>query len=121
MLTHFATLAWTLGVAAMLLVPGSAHPQRLPWPDGTDKLVHLLLFTGQTALMARSAQVLGLRRPRLAAGIVSLVLALSLESAQHWVPRRHVEPADFVANCAGIVLGMVLGRHRQDETEEAAP
>lgn len=79
-----------------------------------DKVVHLALFAAVTWL--------GLRCGLTPTWLVALMLmqaALS-ELVQHWwLPQRGGDWWDFVADVAGIVLGLVLGRARRGSVERS--
>jgi len=98
----FAAL-WAVGwliVAALLLmpVPGGV-------PDGTDKVVHFLLFAslafGAIGFSHRAGQLAGLALVTIAGGI-------GLEFAQRLVGYRTFDLTDITANALGASSGYVL-------------
>jgi VanZ family protein len=98
----FAIL-WGIGwlvVAALLLMP-------LPGgvPDGTDKVVHFLLFAGLAfgaiGFSHRVGQLAGL-------ALVTIAGGTALEFAQRLVDYRTFELADATANALGASLGYAL-------------
>lgn len=116
-----ATLAWAGLTAGALLLPTANLTHWMPgvpWVRlalvfagwGLDKLVHGALFGVLAALAARSARGLALRRPALAVFTVATLYAVALEAAQHWVPDRRADALDFLADLAGIALGLWFTR-----------
>ena len=102
---------WGLMIAAV--VAGSLAPaEDLPqiWFPGADKLQHFLgyaVLSGYAAMLFASRRALGAA----AAGLV--LLGIFIEGAQ-WAltATRQADPADLLANLAGIALGQVLGATR---------
>jgi VanZ family protein len=85
---------------AVLFTPGDQVPLA---PPGVDKLVHLMLF----AALALSGRWAGIRAGGLTA--VLLVYAAVSEVVQGLSPlERSASVADWLADAAGVVLGVVL-------------
>jgi VanZ family protein len=99
---------WGLMIAAVVagsLAPADDLPQ--VWFRGADKLQHLLgyvVLSGYAAMLFESRRALGAA----AAGLV--LLGILIEGAQ-WAltATRHADPADLLANLAGVALGQALG------------
>jgi D-alanyl-D-alanine carboxypeptidase/D-alanyl-D-alanine-endopeptidase (penicillin-binding protein 4) len=108
---------WTALVAAVLLTSGSRVPSlevplwipplMLQW---SDKVVHAVLFFGETFFLLRWLVLSERRRPRLTAALLAGGLALATETAQRWVPYRTADPEDLVANLAGVLLLLAFSR-----------
>ena len=101
--------AWTLLLLVGLLWPGDSLPGLdtgcLPdLPEGSDKLVHAVLFAVETLLLRRWLGGAGRTHPLLGAVLLAAVLAASTEVLQTWVPRRRADPADLAANVLGIAV-----------------
>ena len=95
-----AAFALGLGVSVVVLfMPASGVPTA---PDGTDKVVHLLLF----AALALTGRWAGVARAPLGLGLVAYA-ALS-EVIQGLAPLgRSASLADGAADTAGIALGLL--------------
>ena len=101
--------AWTLLLLAGLLWPGQStselDPGFLPdLPEGSDKLVHALLFAVETAFLWRWLDDTGRPSPLLGAVVLAVALGATTEFLQRWVPQRQTEAADLAANLAGIAV-----------------
>ena len=102
---------WGLMIAAVVagsLAPADDLPQ--VWFPGADKLQHLagyVVLSGYAAMLFASRRALGAA----AAGLV--LLGILIEGAQ-WAltATRHADPADLLANLAGVALGQALGATR---------
>ena len=85
---------------AVLFAPADDVPFA---PPGVDKLVHLALF----AALAVTGRWAGIARTALAVGLV--VYAAGSEILQDLTPLdRSASVADWVADVAGMILGLVL-------------
>ena len=106
---HAGAAAWTLLVCLLLLLPGNVRPPggSFPWtfPEGSDKLVHGLLFFIETRFLLGSFRHLRpgpyRRSPLAAAVLASVVLGVLTEVAQLWVPYRAGSGADLLADTLG--------------------
>ena len=102
-------VGFALAVAAVVwasLMPPAALPQM----SLDDKLQHLASYA-LVALLggAAFAEGPGALAGALAVAIGLTVLGLGLEVAQGWVPGRHADPLDGLANAAGAWLGAGAG------------
>ncbi|KFN49071.1 hypothetical protein [Arenimonas composti] len=91
---------WVLCIALSLL-PAPA----MPVPVGNDKVGHFLAYF---VLSAWATQIFASRRARWSAAGALLALGAGMEAGQ-WLltSTRMAEPADLLANCVGILLGLV--------------
>jgi VanZ family protein len=87
-----------LAVSAAMLFSPSA-PATGPF-DGSDKVVHFLIFMTLAALGRRA----GLSLPALAAGLVAY--AIGSELIQGLEPNRSSSPTDALADACGILVGL---------------
>lgn len=73
----------------------------------SDKVHHLIAYAVIAAL-----GMLGYRGPRAAVAVVigSIALGGLLEIGQGYVPGRYADMLDFVANAAGVAVGLILAR-----------
>jgi VanZ family protein len=73
----------------------------------SDKVHHLIAYAVIAAL-----GMLGYRGPRAAVAVVigSIALGGLLEIGQGYVPGRYPDMLDFVANAAGVAVGLILAR-----------
>lgn len=101
--------AWAGVVLAATSVPlpaGAMEAGGLP----VDKAGHFLLYAGFGAIVLGAAGWTSTGRRRLltlAAVAVSLLLFAALDEAhQAWIPAREPSVADWVADAAGITVGM---------------
>lgn len=101
--------ATTLILALTLMpLPEGDGPGLFP---GADKIAHLGMF----ALLGLAAQADAAARGRLRAGAIAaaafgLLLAAGTELAQAFIPGRGADPADFAADAAGLISGLLAGR-----------
>ncbi len=109
MLRHLRwALLWALLILVLCLLPGDRLPE-WGWFDllDLDKLVHALLFFGQTVLLASA--FLGMGRPQQALGwAVGLAVAFGLgtELLQGLEALgRRTDPVDMLANSIGALAG----------------
>jgi hypothetical protein len=96
---------WSIwAVAAALTILGSLTPRLvLPGPAGTDLLVHALAY----AALAVPPLLICRRRPALLLLFGIALLGLSLEGAQSFVPGRHPDLGDSLADLCGILAVML--------------
>lgn len=102
---------WALMIAAVAagsLAPADDLPQiRFP---GADKLQHLL---GYAVLSGYAAMLFASRGARGAAAAGLVLLGILIEGAQSALTAsRQADPADLLANLAGIALGQAIGATR---------
>jgi hypothetical protein len=107
--------AWAVLVAAALFLTGPEMGGLAPWirwleSVGGDKVIHFVLFLGQSLLLVRVFPAP--RRPRhlalaclLAAGYGAVT-----EAVQALHPARSAELGDLVADLIGAVLGAIAAR-----------
>lgn len=83
-------------------LPASDLPLQAPFP-GFDKIAHIVLFVpvGLTAFWAVPHRWVG-------ALVLALGFALFDELHQAFVPGRHSDVADFLADGVGVLLGLRL-------------
>ena len=96
---------WWLAIVLVIVV-SLMPPPPMAVPRGFDKLEHLsgygLLAAGAVLLFAR-------RAAQLRAGLGLVLLGVALEFAQGALTRaRLADPADALANAAGVALGLLL-------------
>lgn len=98
---------WGLMIAAVVvgsLVPSASLPQT-PFP-GADKLEHLL---GYAAMSGYAAMLFDSRRAQTAAAAGLVLLGVLIEGAQTTLTvSRQADPADMLANAAGVALGQAV-------------
>jgi VanZ family protein len=85
------------------LTPGVAGA---PDPEGFDKFEHLLAF-GSLALAAALAWPAGWRAS-LRASASLLAYGATVEVLQIWIPLRHADLHDLLADAIGIACGLLL-------------
>ena len=81
-----------------------SEPQAEAAPQ-LDKLEHIVAFAA-LAFVARLAS--HGRRPALWVGLSLLAYGLFIEVVQSWLPSRHADVLDLVADAVGIALGLLL-------------
>ncbi|MGH7477104.1 MAG: VanZ family protein [Longimicrobiales bacterium] len=103
-LVYLPALLW----AALLLLLGSIPDVGLPRSDlPLDKAAHFLAYGVLGALACWGWH--GLRRPPLGVVLLGAIgIALADELHQRSVPGRAAEPADVIADAAGIAAGAGL-------------
>lgn len=105
---HRRILGWTLVGYATALVTGTHLPRDVLYelPE-SDKLVHLLAYTGLAILATAYCKAIqGHLDIRLFAMILGLtVFAAVDEFTQRFVPGRHSDVADWQADTLGVLLG----------------
>lgn len=91
-----------LAVIALSLVP----PPPMTVPRGFDKVEHMI---GYLLLSAGAVLLSASRSAQLKAGLGLIALGIALEFAQALLTQtRAAEPADALANTAGVVIGLLL-------------
>ncbi len=101
---------WAAAVAWMgMIFIVSAQP-RLPLlldsPDLQDVLGHFTVYAVLAALLRWALAGSGVRRPGLWAFALALLYALSDEFHQSFVPGRHPDPLDILADSAGAAAAL---------------
>ena len=95
----------------IFLQSSQPSPERLPQFPLADKLVHFLGYGILGLLFIRAFQTTRLRP---AACIILSILAailygISDEIHQIYVPTRHSDPMDMIANTLGSIFGVLVG------------
>ncbi|RRN59498.1 VanZ family protein [Pseudoxanthomonas sp. SGNA-20] len=94
---------WLLAVA-VVCVASLTPPPPMELPRHGDKVEHLLAYA---ALAAAAVQVFRPGRALWAAGIGLVLMGVALEFAQGALTQtRMADPADALANTAGVLLGL---------------
>ena len=119
LLAHGPALAWTFFLCWALLSPADdlkPIEDRFPWdlPEGFDKIFHGLLFYFETLFLVRSLRAvrLGPSTTPMASTFAitwAIILAITLgaltEGAQLWIPNRHADGVDWIADTIGALAG----------------
>ena len=92
--------------AAVLFFLSSRPSVGVPLPNGLDKLAHLVAYLVLGLLLARAVSRLGL--PPLSAIAIGWVYGFLDELHQSFVPGRHAEVGDWIADALGVVLGVAI-------------
>ncbi len=103
-------LAWS---AAALVLAASLAPLPSEFgnvPQGSDKLVHIVMYATLTALFARAYRAL----PAVPLGLALLCYGAIIEAAQHLLTTRSGSLADAIANGAGILIILSIVALRPD-------
>ena len=99
---HVVAGLWTAFVCVTLTLPVDGLTDRAPpFPEGTDKLVHGLLFFFESLFLLRSFRHLRLEYPLPAAVAAAVLLGAATESVQLFLPHRSGDGADLVADALG--------------------
>jgi VanZ family protein len=106
---------WLPGLGwATLIVVGTSIPAAdvPPSPDGTDKVVHLLVYAVLGLLLTRAAvHEWPRKRPAvLAAALIAATASFGAldELHQRFIPGRFADVADWLADATGATLAIVL-------------
>jgi len=107
-------MAWVLLLVYWPALFVLTHLPRLPAPDirGSDKIAHFTAYLALTILFWLARY--GRRRPSLHGRTIYYVLLLMLcygvvdEISQQWVPNRFADWVDWLANTAGVVMGLFI-------------
>lgn len=111
------TLIWTLLLCIVLVQPAAQPiiPTGLPpGPKSWDRelffnSMHLLGFCLlMLAWYAALSLHMKVSQAQIGALLVGLILGASTEMAQSLTPDRNADPLDFLANVAGLALGLLL-------------
>ena len=104
----FIQVVWILSIALVTYL--SLSPQiDLPFGfKGIDKVYHSLAYLWLAAIPFLGFQSITMA---LAGALLMIPFGIGLEYAQEYVHGRFFSVADMVANGAGVVLGMTLGRY----------
>lgn len=109
---HLYTSLWIITVTVLMLMPTDVLPD-IGWrslrPEYSfDKVLHVLAFLAMTLLLARSfGELESVRRPVIAAALLTLGFSLLLEVLQSLVPWRSFEVLDLVADTVGVLLALL--------------
>jgi VanZ family protein len=102
-------------LAAAIFLGSSTRSSNLPgpFPPGTDKVLHAVVYAALGALIARAwwrraRQPITRLRLVLWAALMATGYGLSDEIHQLFVPGRHFDLADLAADALGAVLGAIL-------------
>ncbi len=102
-----AFICWSLGMAYLLLIPGSDMPQ-VKFFEWQDKVAHFSLFCGWCFLL-----VLFLEKPHKVTFTIVLIIGLFMAGFTEWlqlyIPHRSADLLDFVADIIGVLVGLGLG------------
>ena len=99
---------WTLVLLAVLLLPGGGIT---PFKDFQhwDKIAHFCLFAVTGFLSIYGATFFPKFRTRCIFGLIfGLTLAIGTELGQSLIPSRTVSIFDFLADLAGLILGVLV-------------
>lgn len=100
---------WLLAVA-VVCVASLTPPPPVELPRHGDKVEHLLAYA---LLAAAAVQVFRPGRALAAVGVCLVLMGVGLEVAQGALTRtRMADPADALANTAGVLLGLATVRLR---------
>lgn len=104
MVTRAAFISGLLAIVALALYPDLKLPEHRLTAGGTDFFWHILAFFmltfGARVIWASGAVV----------ALVMVLLAVSLEFLQYFVPGRGVFLSDVVASLTGVALGFATLR-----------
>lgn len=108
---------WTLLVAVLLTLPGSAFPEE-DWLDKIwfDKWVHIGLFAAFVVIWSwgfKRSHTAATRLPAvfLLLAILSAIYGTGMEFVQkYWVTNRSFDGGDILADLAGAILGYFFSR-----------
>lgn len=106
-------IAWFFIILVLIVIPGRNMPPTGSWFEMlmVDKWVHAFLFGVLTYLLVRPLKA---GRKSMVTGIMVALLSLyglSTEFIQHYlVPGRSFDPWDWVADNAGIIIGLYINK-----------
>ena len=95
---------YVTGVIVLSVLPGSGAPSPI-W----DKLAHCLIYMGMAILAAFTFQPGRSYRYSL---IFAILLGVSLEGIQSFIPLRTASLYDGLANTLGVIAGAVIWRKK---------
>lgn len=102
-------------VSGLAFMPAQAQPETLPQ---LDKLQHVAAFAALAALAMLSSTG---RRPCTRVALPLLGYGLFIECVQAWLPSRHGDILDLLADAAGIGLGLLVLRGLRRRWPDAGP
>ena len=98
--------AWAACILIATLIPG-AHIPRVNVPE-FDKMVHFVFYAVFAWLMFRA-----LESPSAGRRVITVLLAIAVFAAldefhQRFIPGRYMDEADWMADMAGAMIGLVV-------------
>ena len=99
---QLASFVLLVVVTALALVPSAPQELSLGW----DKLNHTSAFCALAVVWRFAFPGNAWRWVQLAAGLMALGVAI--EVAQHFVPGRHADATDLLADALGAAAGMLV-------------
>lgn len=109
-----ATIAAAAVIAWLTLTPQPVPETGMEWPEGTDKVVHFVMFFALMAAAVRDWRLSG-RRMTLTA-LTALAVGAALFGGidellqQNVVAGREGSAGDFIADIAGIAAAALIAR-----------
>ncbi len=100
-------ILWALGLFLLSEIQGTPDAFQ-PFLAISDKVVHFVLYLALGGLLARARWVGGTEGWHGAFLLVGLLYAAIDEWHQSFVPGRTPEPADWLADAAGVAVGYVF-------------
>ncbi|MCC6142659.1 MAG: VanZ family protein [Candidatus Hydrogenedentes bacterium] len=105
-------IAVALYCGAIFYMSHQSHPVPEEYQfDGLDKIVHVFLYGGLTALVSAGIRTAPRRASAMRQFWVPIVFAVSFgivdEFHQYFIPLRNFDPLDVVANTTGALLAQV--------------
>lgn len=82
-------------------------PNLLPMGFYTDKILHMFVFGNATIII--TYKYLGAPKKLITAITILILIGLSIEIIQSFVPERMAEPEDIASNIIGILYGFTTG------------
>lgn len=112
-------LAW----AALIFMLSSLHdlPGDNFLPEFSDKIAHVILYTVLGYFLTRAMRSKGGlpgRAPLAATFVLGVAYGLTDELHQAFVPGRTPDPADLLADAAGVAMGIFVYILRQKKSNE---
>lgn len=104
---------WLIAITFASLMPASSLPDHVPLPLGTDKAVHIVMYTILTLLARVAFMRAGHGNPyRRSLAIAATIISygILIEILQPLISTRRFEWADILANTAGVLCGCLLWR-----------
>ena len=103
-LIEFTSIRYaTLAVVISLVVVGCLHPDIHVPAHGVDIVIHLFVFFGVSLVVFELLDV-----PRTIKLIGLLLLAVTLEASQMFIPGRSAGPEDLIANISGVLCAYLI-------------
>lgn len=106
---HLPTFLWIVAMIVTTSVPSDSAPSLLPDLPLVDKLIHAFEYAGLGFLALRSLRAQGSalsKRTLLRLGVAVVLFAILDELHQIFIPGRDPSVLDFLADIAGLGLGM---------------